>query len=88
MPNVIAMHRVENMDTWLAADNREKLFPQFCSGYRLFRMPNENRVALYIENADVEKMQALFQSPEAAAAKKADTVIDPIEIFVEIEGGR
>lgn len=86
MPNVIAMHKVENMDTWLQADNRERLFPQFCSGYRLFRMPNDNRVALYIENADVDKMQALFASPEAAVAKKADTVIDPIEILIEIDG--
>lgn len=88
MPNVIALHRVENMDTWLKADNREKLFPQFCSSYRLFRMPGDNRVALYIENADVEKMQALFESPEAAVAKKADTVIDPIEILVELESAQ
>jgi hypothetical protein len=33
-------------------------------------------------------MKATLDSPEGAAAKAADTVIDPIEVFIEVEGGK
>jgi hypothetical protein len=33
-------------------------------------------------------MKATLDSPEGAAAKAADTVLDPIDVFIEIEGGK
>jgi hypothetical protein len=88
MSNVIAVHAVGNLDTWLGKDNRPGLFKQFCTGYRLYRMPDQARVAVVWENADMAKLQKILGSPEATAAKKADTVMDPIELFVELEGAR
>ena len=89
MSNIIAVHAVGNMETWLAgSENRARVFQQFSTGYRLYRHPKESKVAIVWENADLAKLQAVLGSEEAAAAKAADTVIDPIEIFVEIDGGR
>lgn len=88
MANVVAVHNVGNFETWLAGDHRARLFKEFCSGYRLYRMPDQKRVALVFEDVDIPKMQSLFESSEGEAAKKDDTVVDPIEVFVEIEGGR
>ena len=88
MTTVVATHAMGNMDTWLAGDNRKALFPNFCSSYRVFRHVKSNRIAIIFENADVAKMQTFLGSPEAQAAKAKDTVIDPIEVYVEVAGGK
>ena len=88
MPNVIAVHAVGNLDTWLGNENRPGLFKQFCSGYRLYRLPEKAKVAIVWENADLAKLQGIIAAPEAKAAMKADTVLDPVELFVEIAGAR
>jgi hypothetical protein len=89
MANVVATHAVGNMDTWLkGSDNRSGVFKQFCTGYRIYRHVDQNRVSVVFENADMAKMQAVLSSPETAAAKAQDTVIDPIDVYLEIEGGR
>jgi hypothetical protein len=88
MSNVIAVHAVGNLDTWLGNANRPGLFKQFSSGYRLYRLPEKSKVAIVWENADMAKLQGILGSPEVEAAKKADTVLDPIELFVELQGAR
>jgi hypothetical protein len=88
MSNVIAVHAVGNLETWLGEDNRPGLFKQFCSGYRLYRLPNQAKVAVVWENVDMAKLESVLRSAEAEAAKKADTVLDSIELFVELEGAR
>ena len=88
MSNVIAVHAVGNLDTWLGNENRTGLFKQFCSGYRLYRMPDKAKVAIVWENVDMAKLKKVLASAEAQAAKKADTVVDTIELFVELEGAR
>jgi hypothetical protein len=88
MSNVIAVHAVGNLDTWLREDNRPGLFKQFCSGYRLYRLPDQAKVAVVWENVDMAKLKKVLASAEAEAAKKADTVLDTIELFVELEGAR
>jgi hypothetical protein len=88
MSNVIAVHAVGNLDTWLGKDNRSGLFKQFCSGYRLYRMQDKAKVAIVWENVDMAKLQKILGSPETEAAKKADTVLDPIDLFVELQGAR
>ena len=88
MSNVIAVHAVGNLDTWLREDNRPGLFKQFCSGYRLYRLPDQAKVAVVWENVDMAKLKKVLASAEAEAAKKADTVLDTIELFVELQGAR
>ena len=88
MSKVIAVYAVGNLDTYLAEDNRPDLFGQFCSSYRLYRLPDQANVAVVLENVDMAKLQRILGTPEVAAAKKADTVLDPIELFVELEGAR
>lgn len=88
MPRVIATHAVANMETWLAGGKeRAEVFKQFCSSYRIYRHPQENKVALCWENADLQKLEATLSQPEAMKAKARHGVIDPIQIYVEIEGG-
>ena len=88
MTTVVATHAVGNMDTWLSGGNRKTMFPNFCSSYRVFKHMDKNRVCIVFENADLEKMKAFLSSPEATAAKAKDTVIDPIEVYVEVDGGK
>ncbi|HLX28142.1 MAG TPA: hypothetical protein VKV24_06625 [Casimicrobiaceae bacterium] len=89
MPRVIATHAVENMDKWLAGgEERARMFQQFCSGYRIYRHPKDNKVALVWENVDPKKFEAVLSDPDTERAKTRHTVKDPIEIYFEVEGGR
>lgn len=88
MTTVVASHAVGDMDTWLAGgDHRKALFANFCSSYRIFRHASENRVSIVLEGADLEKMRALINSDEGKAARAKHSVLDPIEIHIEIDGG-
>jgi hypothetical protein len=88
MSNVVAVHAVGNLDTWLGQNNRPGLFKEFCTGYRLYRMPDKAKVAIVWENVDMAKLEKVLSSAEAERGKKADTVLDSIELFVELEGAR
>jgi len=89
MPRVIATHAVGNMDTWLAGGaDRAEIFKQFCSGYRVYRHPEADRIAIVWEDADMQQLEATLGAPETEQAKARHTVLDPIEIFVEVEGQR
>jgi len=88
MPRVIATHAVGNMDKWLAGgEERAQLFKHFSSAYRIYRHPKENKVALVWENANLQKLEATLTHPETVKTKSRHTVLDPIEIYVEVEGG-
>jgi hypothetical protein len=77
------------METWLAGgEERAEIFKQFCSGHSIYRHPTENKVALVWENADLEKLEAVLTHPDAERAKANHTVLEPVEMYVEIEGGR
>jgi hypothetical protein len=89
MTTIVATHAVGNMNTWLGGGNtRTALFAKFCSNYRVFRHAGADRVSIVFENADLDKMKSLLGSPEAKAAKAKDTVLDPIDIYVEVAGGK
>jgi hypothetical protein len=45
-------------------------------------------VAIASESVDLEKMAAFMSSPEVLAGMKAHTVLEPIEVFVEVSGGK
>ena len=88
MTTVVASHAVGDMNRWLAGgDERKALFKGFCSGYRIFKHASKNQVCLVWNDVDLEKMQAVMTAPETAARKAAHMVIDPIELYIEIDGG-
>ncbi len=88
MTSVVATHAVGNMDTWLGGgETRAALFANFSSSYRIFKHAEKDQVSILWEGVDLEKMQAMLGSPEAAEGKAAHTVIDPIEIYIEVAGG-
>jgi hypothetical protein len=90
MTAVVVTHAVDNIDTWLKGGaDRKELFAKFCSGYRIFRHPDEaSRVSLVCENVDLAKLKATMETAETNAAKAKHTVIDPIEIYIEVDGGK
>ena len=88
MTTVVATHAVGDMDTWLAGGSeRQELFKRFSSGYRIFRHVEKNEVSIVLEGVDLEKMKATLESSEAANAKARHTVIEPVDVYVEVEDG-
>jgi hypothetical protein len=89
MPRVVATHAVGNMDTWLAGgEERAEIFRQFASGYRIYRHPTANKVAIVWENADLDKLQAVLADPDTEQTKSRHSVLEPVEIYLEVEGRR
>ena len=87
MTTVVASHAVGDMNKWLSGGGERKaLFKGFCSGYRIYRHASKNHVSLVFENVDLDKMRAMMDTPETSARKAAHTVIEPIEIYIEVEG--
>ncbi|MGJ5621075.1 hypothetical protein [Sulfitobacter sp. MF3-043] len=88
MTPVVVTHAVGNMDTWLGGGEvRTKTFSRFCSGHRVFKHTDQDRVSIIFDNVGLDKMKTTFQSSEAAASKVQHTVIEPIEIYIEVKGG-
>ena len=88
MTTVVITHAVGNMDTWLGGgNNRKAVFANFCSSYRIFRHTEANRVSIVCENVDLGKMETTLSTSETEAAKAKDTVIDPVEVYIEVDGG-
>jgi hypothetical protein len=85
MSNVIAVYDVGNVDSYLREDGRPALFKQFCTGYRLYRLPDQAKVAVVWENVDMAKLETVLAS-RAERAKKANKVLETIDLFVELEG--
>ena len=89
MTTVVATHAVGNMETWLrGGDHRKSVFAKFCSSYRIFKHADANRISIVCENVDLAKMEATLGNAETAKAKSADTVIDPVDIYIEVAGGK
>lgn len=85
---VAVTHSVGNMDTWLkGAEHRKVVFAKFCSNHRIFKHAEANRVSILCENVDLAKMNETMGSAETAKAKAADTVLDPIDVYIEFAGG-
>ena len=48
----------------------------------------ENKVALVWENANLQRLEAALTHPDTEKAKSRHTVLEPVDIYVEVEGGR
>jgi len=77
------------MDTWLPGGAvRAESFKQFCNGYPIYRHVKDNKVAIVWENADLQKLEAALSHPDTEKAKSLHTVRDPVDMYVEVDGGR
>jgi len=88
MTSVVATHAVGDMETWLAGGAiRTTMFAKFSSSHRIFKHTDSDMVSIVWEDVDLAKMRETLGSPEAAKSKAQHTVIDPIELFIEVSGG-
>ena len=88
MTTVVVQHAVGDMKTWLAGgEERIALFKTFCSSYRIFKHATKPQVCLVWNDVDLAKMRVAMTSSETVARKAKHTVIDPIEIYIEVDGG-
>jgi hypothetical protein len=86
MPTVIAHHDVKDTEHWLASPKREEFFgPLGVTNIRTFVDPgNPTRVAVLMDVADMEKVMAAMETPEAADAMAHDGVLpETLVILVE-----
>ena len=87
MTTVVTTFAVGNVDTFLAGgDARKANLAKVCSSYRVFRHTDANRISVVLENADPEKLKAFLSSPETKAARAKNTVLDPMDSYIEVEG--
>ena len=88
MASVVATHAVGDMNTWLGGGEvRSATFAKFSSGHRIFKHVEKNMVSIIWDDVDLEKMRETLGSAEASQSKAMHTVIDPIELFIEVPGG-
>ena len=88
MPRVIATHAVGNMNTWLAGSGARGDLHAVLQ--RLPHLPARHREQgrARLENADLQKLEAALAHPDTEKAKARHTVLEPIDLYVEVEGGR
>jgi len=81
-------HEVKDKDVWLAAwtgpNSRRETFAEHGAGaVKVFQSPDDpKRVGLLVEILDMDAMVAWLNSPESAAAKAEDGVIDSTVRFM------
>jgi hypothetical protein len=85
MPKLVATHEVDNVTHWLASPKRAEVFAGIATNLKTYVLPgNGNRVALSMEVADMDALDAMLKSDAGAAAMKYDGVRpDTVVIYVE-----
>jgi hypothetical protein len=86
MPTVIAYHRVNDTQHWLASPKREEFFgPLGVTNIRTFTDPQDpKRVAVLMDIPDMDAVMAALQTPAGAQAMEHDGV-DPESLVILIE---
>jgi hypothetical protein len=75
MTTLIVHHEVDDVPHWLNESVRDEVFGHLGITVRAFTDPSgSNKVALLVEVPDIDAFTAFMQSPDAAAAMKADGV--------------
>ena len=87
MPTVLGHHDItKGVDHWLTSPQREELFgPLGVTNIRTFVDPQDpNHVAVVMDVADLDRLMAAMNTPEAAAAMDHDGVVpSSLRILVE-----
>jgi hypothetical protein len=87
MPTVLAHHSItKGAEHWLSSPKREEIFgPLGVTNIRTFVDPQDpTQVALVMDVADLDRMMAVMETPEAAAAMDHDGV-DPSSLRILLE---
>jgi hypothetical protein len=87
MPTIVGYHDItKGQDHWLRSPKRKELFgPLGITNIRTFVDPqNPKRVALVMDVPDLDALNAVMQSPQAAQAMAHDGVVpETLVILVE-----
>lgn len=85
MPKLIATHEVDDVAHWLASPKRAEVFAGIATKLQTYVLPGDgNRVALSMEVADMDALEAMMKSEAGAAAMKYDGVRpDTVVMYVE-----
>ena len=87
MPTVLGHHDIsKGTDHWLSSPKREEFFgPMGVTNIRTFVDPqNPNHVAVVMDVADMDRLMAAMNTPEAAAAMEHDGVKpETLRILIE-----
>lgn len=75
MPTLIAYHKIDDAQHWLASPKREEIFGPLGISVRTFVDPeDQTRAAVLLEVPDMAAFQKAMQSEAAAEAMKYDGV--------------
>ena len=86
MPRLVFTHEVDDVAHWLASPKRAEVFAGIATNMQTYVLPGDsNRVALSMEVADMDAMQAMMESDAGAEAMKHDGV-RPDTVVVYVEG--
>lgn len=85
MPRLVATHEVEDVAHWLASPKRAEVFSGIATNLTTYVLPGDsNKVALSMDVADMDKLDAMMKSEAGAAAMKYDGVRpDTIVLYVQ-----
>lgn len=87
MATIVIRHKVGNFNTWLAGhQDRVKVFSPAISSFKTFQDANDPKtIAMVVEVNDMEKLNAIMTDPKVQPYKDKHTVIDPIEVFMQVD---
>ena len=86
MPKLVVTHEVDDVVHWLASTKRAEVFAGMATNMRTYSLPGDSsRVALTMEVADMDALEAMFKSEQGAAAMKHDGV-RPETVVIYEEG--
>lgn len=85
MPKLVATHDVDDVAHWLASPKRAEVFAGIATNLQTYVLPGGgNKVAVSMEVADMNALEAMLKSDAGAAAMKYDGVHpDTLTMFVE-----
>ena len=86
MPKLVATHEVDYVAHWLASPKREEVFSGIAKNLTTYVIPGDsNRVALSMDVADMDALDAMMKSEKGAEAMKHDGV-HPETLVMYVEG--
>ena len=85
MPKLVVTHEVDDISHWLSSPKRGEVFAGIATDLQTYVLPGDtNQVALSMDVADMDAMDAMMQSEAGAEAMKYDGVRpDTIVLYVE-----
>ena len=86
MPKLVVTHEVNDVAHWLASPKREEVFAGVATNITTYVLPGDsNRVAVSMDVADMDALDALMKSDAAAEAMTYDGV-RPETLTIYVEG--